>query len=128
MYVYIYIRCTISDGHSAALLYAQHCMGKNHINYWFLQITRIFLLAMKKKPFGQTVHLVGIAQAWNFSFTMTKINHNVVGPQTKTQIYQIIKTKSYYEACHINEWRPKKQQYPKYLLTYCILAFLINVQ
>ena len=51
--MYTYIRCTISDGHSAALLYAQHCMGKNHINYWFLQITRIFLLAMKKNHLGK---------------------------------------------------------------------------
>ena len=60
--MYTYIPCTISDGHSAELLCALYGQKPYKLlvssNY-----TRIFLLAMKKKPFGQTVHLVGIAQA-----------------------------------------------------------------
>ena len=56
--IHIYIRCTISDGHSAALLCATLYGQKPYKLLVSSNYTRIFLLAMKKKPFGQTVHLV----------------------------------------------------------------------
>ena len=59
--MYTYIHCTISDGHSAALLCALY--GQKPYKLLVSSNYTDLSFGHEKKPFGQTVHLVGIAQA-----------------------------------------------------------------